>query len=265
QNFCMASKEPESSWPKSKPLSLKEEFRWQRFGLHHDAPLDFVRSEWQSKPKSSWFLAYRWLLASFLGTGVVSHFIKYFQGGYWFLYLTNYGFLMCGITTLTGAILVTLYHCKAENWVPSSGLIKFYWACYWTTLSVSFVISITYWGMIYPSDRVLTNLARVSDLYNIWIHAVPPIVLSIDHFLVAQPARLLHFVYPVGFGLIYGGFTIIYYALGGHDLNGRRYLYKFLNYGKPLRVIGTYIKLSVLVTIVSTLNYGLYRLRKFIA
>ncbi|XP_017116552.1 protein rolling stone isoform X1 [Drosophila elegans] len=258
--------EPESSSGfRQKPLSLNEEFRWQRFGLQHHSPQDFLRSQWQSKPKSPYFLTYRWLLAGFFGTGVVSYTIKYYHNGLCFIYLTNWGFILCGITSLFGAILVSVYHCKPETWVPPSCLIKTYWACYWTNLPLTCLIAITYWWTIYPNDRLPTNLARVSDLYNIWTHLLPPILFTIDHFLVAQPARLLHFVYPVAFCLSYGVFTFIYYSLGGRNINGMHYIYSFLDYKKPKIVCGTVAGLSLMMVSLCTLQYVGYRLRTFIA
>ncbi|EDV30729.2 uncharacterized protein Dana_GF15003 [Drosophila ananassae] len=260
----LSGSEPGST-SNQKPLSLREEFRLQRFGLQHDEPRDFMRSQWQSKPKSVGFLVYRWLMGGFFSTGVVSYIIKYFQGGHWLIYLTNWGFLFCGVTSVTGAVLVTLYHRQPDNWVPPSKLVKFYWACYWINLTIAFVTSLTYWSVIYPLDRSPDNPTRVSDLYNLWTHAAPPIFFTVDHLVVAQPSRLLHFIYPLGLSLFYAGFTLVFYALGGVDLNGRRYIYGFLNYAKPKRAFKTIAKICILIVTLSSFQYGLYRFRLFMA
>uniref|UniRef100_A0A6P4EU15 Protein rolling stone n=1 Tax=Drosophila rhopaloa TaxID=1041015 RepID=A0A6P4EU15_DRORH len=257
--------ESESSVLRQEPLSLREEFRFRRFGLEHDSPQDFLRSQWQSKPKSFYFLTYRWLLGAFFGTGVIRYTTQYYHHGYCFIYLTNLGFILGGLTSLTGAILVSVYHCKPETWVPPSFWIKTYWACYWTNLSLACMIALTYWTTIYPDDRVLTNPARVSTLYNIWTHLLPPILFTADHFVVAQPARLMHFVYPLAFLFSYGVFTLIFYLLGGRNINGKHYIYPFLNYKKPRLICGTVAGLSLLMVSLCTLQYALYRLRIFIA
>ncbi|KAH8353618.1 hypothetical protein KR084_012168 [Drosophila pseudotakahashii] len=257
--------EPKSTGQLQEPLSLREEFRIRRFGLGHPYPLDFLRSQWQSKPKSSLFLAYRWVLGGFFGVGVVSYLIKYYRQGNCFIFLTNWGFIMCGITSITGAILVTVYHCKREIWVPPRCVIKTYWACYWITLTVEFIIALTYWTAIYPEDRVLTNPIRISDFFNIWVHLLPPIFFTIDHFIVAQPARLLHFVYPLAFGYSYGLFALIFYKLGGRNLNGNSYIYTFLDFTKPKMVVIAVSVLSLVLVGLSSLQYGVYRLRTFIA
>ncbi|KMY90301.1 protein rolling stone [Drosophila simulans] len=262
----LAGTEPElSSGNLQEPLSLRDELRFRRLGLHHHSPTDFLRSQWQSGPKSSIFLAYRWALGGFFGAGVVGCISEYYNNGNFFIFLTNWGFVLCGVTSIAGAILVTFYHYKPETWVPPSCLIKVYWACYWTNITLACVIAFAYWTAIYPKDRVLTNPTRVSDLYNIWTHLLPPIFFTIDNFLVAQPARLLHFVYPLAFLHTYGIFAILFYALGGRNLDGKHYIYPFLNFARPKIVLKTVTYLSIVLVSLSSLEYGVYRLRNFIA
>ncbi|KAH8281815.1 hypothetical protein KR054_003139, partial [Drosophila jambulina] len=247
------------------PLSLREEFQYKQFGLQYDSHLNFLRSQWQSQPKSLVFLGYRCLLGAFFGIGVVTYTVTYFQEGTCFIYLTNWSFYMCGITGVYAAILQTIYHCQKESWVPPSWAIKSYWACFWITLCAEHVVALTYWALIYPRDRVLTNPTYVSDLYNIWTHALPPIAFTIDNLVVAHPARLLHFVYPIGFCLVYVGFTIVFYVAGGRDLKGNNYIYAFLNYSKPARAAAFTIATLFVVVACSTLQYGVYRLRTYLA
>ncbi|EDV57976.2 protein rolling stone [Drosophila erecta] len=262
----LAGTEPEpSSGNLQRPLSLRDELRFSRLGLSHHTPTDFLRSQWQAGPKSAIFLAYRWALGGFFGTGVVGCISQYYNNGNFFIFLTNWGFVLCGITGIAGAILVTIYHCKPETWVPPSGWIKIYWACYSINITLACLIALIYWTTIYPKDRVLTNPTRVSDLYNIWTHLLPPIFFTIDNFLVAQPARLLHFVYPLAFLYSYGIFAIIFYALGGRNLDGKDYIYPFLNFAKPKIVLKTVSWLSIMLVSLSSLQYGVYRLRNFIA
>ncbi|KAH8249056.1 hypothetical protein KR032_005496, partial [Drosophila birchii] len=247
------------------PLSLREELRWKRFSLQYDSPFNFLRSQWQSKPKSRCFLAYRCLLGAFFGTGVITYTVQYFQRGHCVTYLTNWSFYMCGITGVYAAILQAVYHFKEESWVPPSWVIKSYWACFWITLCAEHVVALTYWPLIYPRDRVITSPTYVSNFYNIWTHAVPPIALTIDHFVVAQPSRLLHFVYPVAFGFVYLGFTIILYRTGYRNLKGNANIYSFLNYSKPAKAALYITVMNLAVVASSTLQYGVYRLRTFLA
>ncbi|KAH8255398.1 hypothetical protein KR038_002434, partial [Drosophila bunnanda] len=247
------------------PLSLREEFRWKRFGLQHDSPFNFLRSQWQSKAKSSFFLAYRCLMGAFFGSGVISYTVKYFQKGHIFIYLTNWSFYMCGISSIYAAVLQAVYHCKPESWVPPGWAIKSYWVSYWITLCTEQMVSAIYWALIYPTDRAQSNPTYVSTLYNILTHVVPPIVYTIDNLVVAQPARLLHFIYPIGFCLVYLGFTIVFYVSGCRTLAGHKYIYPFLKYSKPKKAATVVTAIVSMLMGISTLQFGVYRLRTSMA
>ncbi|KAH8248928.1 hypothetical protein KR032_004334, partial [Drosophila birchii] len=247
------------------PLSLSEEFHWKRFGLQYDSPFNFLRSQWQSKPKSVVFLAYRCLLGAFFGTGIVDYTVKYFRRGHCFIYLTNWSFYMCAITSIYAAILQIKYHCKKDLWVPSKWVIQIYWVFFWITLCIEQLVALTYWTLLYPRDRARTNPLYISTFYNIWTHALSAIIFTVDHLVVAQPARLLHFVYPVGFCLVYVLFTMIFYWAGGVNLMGRPYIYPFLNYSKPKKSATLLTLLLLLLIFCSVFQYGVYRFRIYLA
>lgn len=255
----------QDSAPHQQPLSLRQELRRENWGLQHHAPEDFLRSQWQSGLTSRWFLGYRWLLGIFFGTGVISCLAKYHHNGRWFIYLTDWGFLLCGMTSVSGAIFVTIHHWNPQRMVRYSTQIKAYWMCYWINLIFANVIALVYWTCIYPLDRDPTNPAYCTVLYNIWTHAMPSLLFTVDHLIVAQPSRLLHFVYPLAFGWVYTGFTLIYYAMGGLDVKGHRYIYHVLNYSKPRQAMLTIALISASTVVVSTLQYGVYRLRTLLA
>ncbi|XP_023032223.1 protein rolling stone [Drosophila willistoni] len=250
---------------RQKPDKLKHEFHRHKFRLHHHAYEDFHRSQWQTKPTSWAFLIYRWLLAIFFNVGVATCIYFYFLGGRWFIYLTNWGFMLCGITSTTGAICLSIYHKHPEGMVQRVCIIKCYWACYWTNLIIAYVIGIVYWGAIHFKKGEDDDRGDVSTVYNLWTHAMPSLLFTVDHMIVAQPSRILHFIYPFFFGLIYGIFTIIYYLLGGLDVRDRTYIYSMLNHAIPHQSLGTMALITLLIIACSTFHYGLYRLRVFIA
>ncbi|KAL7725415.1 hypothetical protein ACLKA6_001875 [Drosophila palustris] len=143
-----------------------------------------------------------------------------------------------------------------------SVLVKCYWACYWINLVISHIVAIVYWICIYPEEPK-RNL--VNNIYNMWIHAVPPLTFTVDHMVVAHPSRLLHFLYPFVLTLGYAGFTYVYYLLGGLDPIGRTFIYRMLDYEKPVRALKTFGMITALLVCCSALQYGVYRLRVFIA
>ncbi|BFF93235.1 protein rolling stone [Drosophila madeirensis] len=148
--------------------------------------------------------------------------------------------------------------------VKNSTKIKALWVCYWINM-----IALVYWTCIhtyvYPLNRDPTSPTYFTDLYKVWTHAMPPIFFHFDHLIVAQPTRLLHFLYPLEFVWIYTGFTLVYYVMGGLDLKGRRYTYNVLNYTNPREALLTIGLISASSVFVSTLQYVVYRFRTFLA
>eukprot|EP00808_Paulinella_micropora_P018863 g20364.t1 len=68
-------------------------------------------------------------------------------------------------------------------------------------------------------------------------------------------ALMAHFYFLVVFGVVYVIFTIIYYAAGGRNENGKPYIYKALDYGNDLTT--AIINIVVINFIVCPLLYSL--------
>ncbi|XP_034473553.1 protein rolling stone [Drosophila innubila] len=247
---------------RQEPLKLREELQIRSIGLHHHAPEDFFRSQWQTELQSCRFLIYRWSLAAFFGTGVISYLILFFKGGTVFIYLTNWNFILCGVTSISGAIFVSIHHRDSDKMVTRRCLVKCYWACYWINLILSHIVSIVYWFCLYRDEP---KRKLIYHIYNIWIHAMPLLLFTVDHMLVAHPSRLMHFLYPLLLAMGYAGFSYVYYLLGGLDPFGRTFIYKILDYEKPSQALKNIGWISVLLVCCSALQYGVYRLRVFIA
>ncbi|XP_075151371.1 protein rolling stone-like [Haematobia irritans] len=238
---------------------IGKEFQKEKFGLSHQPVDDFVKSQWQTSQKSYLWLLYRWGLAICFCVGVLGSLIQHHSEGKWFIYLTNWGFLLCMYISLFSALLVTIYHIKPNFFGNSTKLLKFYWASYWSVLVVATVITFMYWLFIFPTDN-----ANASDLYNLWAHGFNSILMVLDHMLVAFPTRLLHFIYPLALGVIYAIFSIIYYYAGGLDPNGNAYIYEILDWSKPGWAALIVIGCVVLVLVFCFLLFCLYKLRSYI-
>lgn len=50
---------------------------------------------------------------------------------------------------------------------------------------------------------------------NYFVHGNNSLLMMIDLWIVCNPVRILHFLYPVIFGLFYVIFSVIYYFAGG--------------------------------------------------
>ncbi|XP_012160364.1 protein rolling stone isoform X1 [Ceratitis capitata] len=238
---------------------LAKEFQREKLSLTHEPKEDFFRSQWQRQQKSLLWLIYRWLFAAVFTAGVVGSLIQTFGGGRWFIYLTDWGFFLCMFTGIFGAVLVTIYHFSEGSVDVPLWALKFYWASYWTTLSLATLITFIYWIFISPIDP-----QSPWALYNLWAHGFNSILMILDHMLVAFPVRILHYVFPLIVGVVYAVFTLIYYYAGGVDIYGNPYIYEILDWSKPgaatLTVFGTF----VLTFIFGCIHFGLYKLKRFI-
>jgi len=91
-------------------LPLKEEFQRSKFSLNHEDPGVFCRSQWQKGKRSLVWVLYRWALAAFFAAGVIGSIMQDFNGGRWFIFLTDWGFTLCLFTCTYGAVIATIYY-----------------------------------------------------------------------------------------------------------------------------------------------------------
>lgn len=87
------------------------EFQWSNCGFAHSPANNFIKSQWQSRTRSKWYLAYRWILALYFVITVIVSASARTGGVYYLIYLTNWGMMLCAATTLYGAILVSIWYC----------------------------------------------------------------------------------------------------------------------------------------------------------
>lgn len=116
----------------------------------------------------------------------------------------------------------------------------------------SVVVTVIYFTAIYPTLTV-TN----SELFNDFnVHAVNTVFVLLDAAVCARPARVLHLVYPVGYGLVYIVFSVVVYGVSG------TVIYNVLDYSQPLYPAVTVPGLALIVIpLLQLAFYGLYRLK----
>ncbi|KAH8333993.1 protein rolling stone [Drosophila kikkawai] len=237
-------------------LPLKEEFQRSKFSLHHDDPGAFCRSQWQKGDRNLIWLLYRWILAAFFAGGVIGSMVDSFNGGRWFIYLTDWGFSLCFYCCTYGAVVATIYFIRPSYFAPGSRALKIYWISHYTTVVLAMLITLVFWAALYPSMPEMG-----AELYNLWAHAFNSICMIFDCFMVAFPTRIMHFVYPFIAGITYGVFSLIYFWSGGVDPMGNRFIYFILDWERPGLAIGTVCGCVVLVSCFCVLVFGFYRLR----
>ena len=94
------------------------------------------------------------------------------------------------------------------------------------------------------------------------LHGISSIIVLVDNTISAYPVRILHVIYPIIFGFIYIGFTLIYYAKD-HEHNIP--YPDLLDWNQP--GITTCIIVSISVEVMPVIQlfwYGFYRLKLWI-
>jgi len=248
-------------------MGIKKEVQIENCGCYHEAPDELVKSQWQSRTKSNLFLIYRWLLGIFFTAVVIwsmyEHATKYGPYGYYFIYLTNWGIMLCMTCTVLGAILVTAWHFHPElsSRITSGempGIFKFYWGLHNCTLILSLIITSLYWSVIYDPEK------DTLDPVNVLTHATNSVFMFLDLIIVAHPVRLFHVIQPMLVGLAYGLFTFVYYAVGGTDANGNPYIYEPLDWRNPGFATVLLVIAAFAVIIFHFMMFWIYRLRSFL-
>lgn len=100
------------------------------------------------------YLYYRWTWASFFTAVFLACLILQFCEGKYFIFLTNWGIMLCLLTQVLAAVLATRWHfnyegirtdCSKTKDKKTSPLIKCYWLLYVVALPLALVITTVYW------------------------------------------------------------------------------------------------------------------------
>ena len=125
------------------------------------------------------------------------------------------------------------------------------------------IVAVVYWTLLHDDKNDTEEW-----IHDITAHLAPAIFSLIDVIFSATPVRLLHFIYPAGYGLTYFIFAVIYWAaggLGGTNDDGTRntYIYSFLDFEDNLAMaMGFLVIMLIVCTVVHLLIWGVYRMKK---
>ena len=116
---------------------------------------------------------------------------------------------------------------------------KFLWFIHVIAATTGLLETAAYWSGMEGNDPV--------DANNITKHALNSVFMMIDTSLSAIPVRLLYCLYALLYILIYIAFTVIYWLLGGTDIQGNSYIYEVLDYDNFKPIVGGLIVVFLLV------------------
>lgn len=122
----------------------------------------------------------------------------------------------------------------------------------------AFVITIFYWVVIGRNRSAELN----SRPRTIHLHVTNSVLALIDIFMVAFPTRLLHFIYTVLYGVVYGFFMLIMHWTGVDSQ-----IYGVVDWANTPGVAAGWLILAAIVmpTAIHSIAFGLYHLRACIA
>ena len=179
------------------------------------------------------YLIYRWIMVVYffswqLASGVVS------DGPNYFIYLTNWAFIVLNLYLLVAAISSTTKYLIVHFLRPNKELslskdneytvkkplgrcgyttntLNWYQMIHWLLFTLSadsaFTITFLYWALLYNGGAVSGTSANT--------HLINGIMMIVDLWVSGVPIQILHFYYPVIFGAVYGIFTGIHFSISG--------------------------------------------------
>ncbi|XP_018568774.1 protein rolling stone-like [Anoplophora glabripennis] len=241
----------------------QKHFTLKQFYPVHDDPHTFIYSQWQrdkSKPNLL-YLTYRTIMALlFLVTWLITIF-RESEGGIWPIFLTNWGYTVCTTQAVMAfGILATYVLAPRFKKLPNlrENTLKaypVYWVLYTIATPLAFGITFMYWVVIYDAKKM------TFDAMNYFVHGNNSIMMMIDLWIVSQPTRILHFVYPAVLGIMYTIFSIIYYVEGGTTKDGSKCIYKILDWEKPMPTALTCLGVTVFLILLHLVVFLIYKVR----
>nr|KAG5697084.1 hypothetical protein BaRGS_002000 [Batillaria attramentaria] len=153
----------------------------------------------------------------------------------WFVYLTNWMYLLLTIETVLEAVNFFCVHVLRDDIVKGKQCfmpwyLKLQWVLYNVVTTGSLMVTAWYWGAVYKGSK---EVGAVSVAF----HAVNSVYVLLNLFITATPTRLLHFVHPVLFGMAYTLFSLVYQLSGGTNIRGEPFVYSVLDWSKPGRTL----------------------------
>ena len=133
---------------------------------------------------------------------------------------------------------------------------KLLWLLHIISANGGLLVTVGYWTVLYEDDEPI-------DANNITKHALNSVFMLVDTFLCSIPVRLFHFIYPLLYIIIYLGFTVVYWVLGGTNIQGNPYIYKLLDYDNYEASTGCLVGFFLLVVqpVLQLLLFGFVKLR----
>ena len=135
---------------------------------------------------------------------------------------------------------------------------KVLWVIYTIATVNSLVTSVFFWSMVHREQGINGR--------TITFHIFNSVFMLLDTVLSHIPVQLLHVIYSHVSLAVYVSFTVIYWAVGGRNEQGQRYIYDALDYQKKPGVAVFTVFLLILICQPAShlVFYALVRVRRWL-
>ncbi|VDD83285.1 unnamed protein product [Mesocestoides corti] len=206
--------------------SLRDEFQWKSFGLSHPEPFQLSLPQWKWMDGAV-YISYRFVVATAL------------------------------VTWLVCEIPFEIHHFgQTDHVVGYKPLWFFFEIATNSILTTSGIYWIAFWDRDYAYFFTLTSKLK---------HSIPAAFAIIDMFINNVPVRILHCVYPLCLGVVYGLFTFVYWLCGGSGLTGNGVIYPVINWNKPAYAVAACVLALLFCIIIQLGLYALYFTRTYLS
>ena len=135
---------------------------------------------------------------------------------------------------------------------------KLLWLIHTVSATGGLWVTTGYWSLLFDNDSVNAN--------KITKHALNSVFMLIDTCLSSIPVRLVHWLYPLLYFVVYLAFSLIYWQLGGTNIHGKPYIYSALNYDDFKAKIGGLLVVFLLLVLplLHLFLFGITKLRDYL-
>ncbi|KAK6993497.1 protein rolling stone [Biomphalaria glabrata] len=245
-------------------MKLREQLNLRNVYLQHVDKDVFVSSKWKCP---TFYLCWRlfWALyhSSWLaGNLIVTSLDDDLSTAKWFIYLSNWVYLLLTVEcVLELAVVVWEVYGRSKTYsgphLPM--LIKVMWLLYVMSVTGAVMVCIWYWTSVHKGREI--TAIRLNT------HGVAALYILLNMVVTRIPLRVLHFVYPVIFGVAYTLFSAIYYSMDGTNQTGDRYIYSVLDWSRPDRTLAlsslsNFVFIPIVHLVLCAFNLGLDKLHQ---
>lgn len=234
------------------------------------------------------FVVYRLMIAAYNLTWLIYNI--YLKGAKMFIYISNWSYTLFVVYFTIATILSCIEKCndlkkeldsasgESDKETPEDGIeMKIYdvdddpvttdgerdalafghkllWFLHTISATGGLWVTVGYWGVSFEDGKV--------DADNLTKEVFSSVFVLMDTCLSLIPVRVVHFVYALLYLAVYLLFSVVYWKLGGTNIEGKPYIYKVLNYDDFKAITGV-VLVVLLIVGVPLLHLFVFGITKF--